>query len=158
MFICTVRAQTVRLMAVVCVAVVLLLGLAIVADAGGLPDGAVEAISYSKIKTEEDRLGFLSSLGWQTTGVVVEEERFTLPETFDRVLLGYNEIQRDQGLDLSHYRGKRVTRYTYEVTNYPNYEGRVYANLIVYRNKIIAGDISSADPMGFVKGFAREGT
>ncbi len=156
MFIYTVRAQTVRLAAVVCVAVVLLLGLAIVADAGGIPEETVETISYSKIRTDEDRLSFLASLGWQTSGMATEEERFTLPETFDRVLLGYNEIQRDQGLDLSHYHGKRVTRYTYEITNYPDYEGKVYANLIVYRNKIIAGDISSADPMGFVRGLEKK--
>ncbi len=158
MFIYTVRAHTVRLAAVVCLAVVMLLGLAIVADADVSFDGAVETISYSKIKNDGDRMSFLKSLGWETTGGVIEEEQFTLPETFDRVLLGYNEVQRDQGLDLSHYRGKRVTRYTYEITNYPDYEGKVYANLIVYRNKIIAGDISSADPMGFVRGFQKPAT
>ncbi len=158
MFICTVRAQTVRLAALVCLTVVLLLGVAIMADGGVVADDiAVETVSYSKIRTDEDRLSFLSSFGWQTTGVVVEEESFTLPQTFDRVLLGYNEIQRDQGLDLSHYRGKKVTRYTYEITNYPDYEGKVYANLIVVRNKVVAGDISAADPMGFVRGFERPG-
>ncbi len=156
MFIYTVRAQTVRLGALVCLAVFLLLGIAIVADAGVVAEeAAVEAVSYSKIRTDEDRLSFLSSLGWQTTGTVVEEESFTLPESFDRVLLGYNEIQRDQGLDLSHYRGKKVTRYTYEITNYPDYNGKVYANLIVSRSKVIAGDISAADPMGFVRGLER---
>ncbi len=157
MFIYTVRAGTVRLVALAAVAVVLLFGVAIARDAGVGETNmtAVETISYGKIKTGEDRLAFLTSLGWQTTGEVIEEESFTLPETFDRVLLGYNEIQRDQGLDLSRYRKKKVTRYTYEITNYPDYEGKVYANLIVYRNKIVAGDISSADPMGFVAGLER---
>lgn len=155
MFICTVRAQTVRLATVLCVAVSLFLGLAMYADAGGTlmatDEVAVETVSYGKLRTDEERLSFLASLGWQTTGEVVDEETFTLPETFDRVLLGYNEIQKDQGLDLSRYRKKKVTRYTYEVTNYEGYEGKVYANLIVYRNRIIAGDVSSADPLGFVK-------
>ena len=113
---------------------------------------AVETVSFSRVKTDEDRLKLLSDLGWKTTGEVVEEESFTLPETFDRVLLGYNEIQKDQGLDLTRYRKKKVTRYTYEVTNYPDYDGRVYANLIVWRGRVVAGDISSADPMGFVRG------
>jgi hypothetical protein len=162
MFIYTVRAQTVRMAAVVCVALFLLLGVAIFADAGGIAvaqvdEGeTVETVSYSKIRTDEDRLSFLASLGWQTTGEVVEEETFTLPETFDRVLLGYNEIQKDQGLDLSRYRKKKVTRYTYEVTNYEGYEGKVYANLIVWRNRVVAGDISSADPMGFVQGLEKQ--
>ena len=74
-----------------------------------------------------------------------------MPENFDRVILGYNEIQKLQGLDLSKYSRKRVTRYTYEVEGYPDYEGKVNATLLVYRNRIIGCDISSADPEGFVK-------
>lgn len=155
MFICTVRAQTVRFAGVLCLALAVLFTLAVMADAGELAvrsEDAVETAGYAKVKTDEARLQLLSELGWQTTGEVVEEESFTLPDTFDRVLLGYNEIQKDQGLDLTRYRKKKVTRYTYEVTNYPHYEGRVYANLIVWRGRVIAGDISSADPMGFVQG------
>ena len=155
MFICTVRAQTVRFAGVLCLALDILFGVAVIADAGAAivpPEETVETVSFSRVKTDEDRLKLLTDLGWKTTGEVVEEESFTLPETFDRVLLGYNEIQKDQGLDLTRYRKKKVTRYTYEITNYPDYEGRVYANLIVWRGRVIAGDISSADPMGFVRG------
>lgn len=155
MFICTVRAQTVRFAGVLCLALAILFGVAVIADAGAAivpPDETVETVSFSRVKTDEDRLKLLTDLGWKTTGEVVEEESFTLPETFDRVLLGYNEIQKDQGLDLTRYRKKKVTRYTYEITNYPDYEGRVYANLIVWRGRVIAVDISSADPMGFVRG------
>ena len=155
MFICTVRAQTVRFAGVLCLALAILFGVAVIADAGAAivpPEETVETVSFSRVKTDEDRLKLLTDLGGKTTGAVVEEESFTLPETFDRVLLGYNEIQKDQGLDLTRYRKKKVTRYTYEITNYPDYEGRVYANLIVWRGRVIAGDISSADPMGFVRG------
>ena len=155
MFICTVRAQTVRFAGVLCLALAILFGVAVIADAGAAivpPEETVETVSFSRVKTDVDRLKLLTDLGWNTTGEVVEEESFTLPETFDRVLLGYNEIQKDQGLDLTRYRKKKVTRYTYESTNYPDYEGRVYANLIVWRGRVIAGDISSADPMGFVRG------
>ena len=35
------------------------------------------------------------------------------------------------------------------MTNYDS-EGEVYANLFVYRGKIVACDICSADPKGFV--------
>ena len=72
-----------------------------------------------------------------------------MPENFDRVILGYNELQKKQGLDLSKYQKKRVTRYTYKVTNY-DAEGDVYANLFVYRGKIVACDVCSANPDGFV--------
>ena len=73
----------------------------------------------------------------------------SFPDEFDIALNTYNEIQKAQGLDLTKYRNKRVTHYTYTVTNYEN-EGTVYVNLYVYRNKIIGADLSSADPTGFV--------
>ena len=72
-----------------------------------------------------------------------------MPDSFDRVILGYNELQKRQGLDLSKYAKKRVTRYSYRVSNYDS-DGEVYANLFVYRGRIVACDISSADPEGFV--------
>ena len=70
-------------------------------------------------------------------------------------MLSYNEFQRQMGLDLAKYKGKDVMRYTYEVTNYPEYEGRVYANVLIYRNKVIGGDICSADSKGFLQGFVK---
>ena len=54
------------------------------------------------------------------------------------------------GLDLSRYKRKDVMRYTYEVIGYPGYNGVVYANLLIYKNKVIGGDICSADVNGFV--------
>ena len=46
-------------------------------------------------------------------------------------------------------------RYTYEVTNYEGAEGTVYANILVYRNRVIGGDICSADVTGFIHGFEK---
>ena len=50
---------------------------------------------------------------------------------------------------MSKYKNKKVTRYSYKVTNYGG-EGEVMANLFVYRGKIVACDISSLSPDGFV--------
>ena len=48
-------------------------------------------------------------------------------------------------------------RYTYEVTNYPDAQGTVYANILIYRNKVIGGDVCSADVTGFIHGFEKLG-
>jgi hypothetical protein len=56
-------------------------------------------------------------------------------------------------LDLSKYKKKTVTRYTFMVTDYKGYEGTVYANVLVYRGRVIGGDICSADVSGFIHGF-----
>lgn len=157
MFICSVKASSIRtgiLVAVIVTAAVIASFFAIPAIEAASAVGA-EGYTYTDANTEEGRIRFLSQFGWQTVGAPVETVEFTLPEEFDRVMLGYNEIQREMGLDLSRYRKKKVTRYTYELTGYEGYEGKVYANLIVYRDRVIGGDISSADPNGFVHGFER---
>jgi hypothetical protein len=74
-----------------------------------------------------------------------------MPKEFDRVLAGYNEIQKSQGLDLARYAGKKVTRYTYEIKNYDGYDGTVYANLIIYRGKVVGADLTGVGDEPFVK-------
>ena len=161
MFICSVRAGTLKFFGAALLALALFLTVLVLAEPGavgavGATPDALEVVNYSGIRTDEDRVAFLSSFGWQVKEAApTEEVTFLLPEEFDRVLAGYNEIQKAQGLDLGRYKNKRVTRYTYEITNYEGYEGKVYANLIMYKNKIVAADITSADPYGFVHGLKK---
>lgn len=129
---------------------VLLVGIIALGGEGAIAaSAAADGVDYSGIKTNEDRVAFIKQFGIMIDDSPIEEESFAMPESFDRVILGYNELQKKQGLDLSKYAKKRVTRYTYKVTNY-NADGDVYANLFVWRGRIVACDLSSADPEGFV--------
>ena len=152
MFVCSVRASAIKFFGVLALTLAVL---AVITFAGGtafVSAGEDGAVSFSGIKTEEDRIAFIASCGVSVKSGEAEEcETFVMPENFDRVLLGYNEIQKRQGLDLSKYAKKRVTRYTYEVENYDGYDGIVFVNLIVYRSRIIGCDISTADPDGFIE-------
>ena len=161
MFVYTCRAGTIRFFAVIVLAVAALAALVIFVPAyqpvSAGADSSDEAvrISYDRIKTNEDRVKFLSQFGYEVSEDPIETVEITLPEKFDKVYAGYNELQKAQGLDLSKYRRKTVMRYTYEVKNYDGYNGgRVLANVIVYRGRVIGGDVCSADPQGFVHGFA----
>ena len=160
MFVYTCRAGTIRFFAVIVLAVAALAALVIFVPAyqpvSAGSDSSDEAvrISYDRIKTNEDRVKFLSQFGYEVSEDPIETVEITLPEKFDKVYAGYNELQKAQGLDLSKYRRKTVMRYTYEVKNYDGYNGgKVLANVIVYRGRIIGGDVCSADPQGFVHGF-----
>ena len=155
MFVYSLKASTLKFFAVVCVALTALVMMItfIPSYDGGeikyITTGNESKINYSKIKTNEDRIAFIGKFGIKVKEEPVSEETFTMPEDFDRVILGYNQIQKTQGLDLTKYSRKRVTHYAYEVTNYDS-EGTVYVNLLVHRNKIIAADISSVADGGFV--------
>ena len=110
-------------------------------------------MSFDKVKSAEDARAFLSQFGWEVDAATAKTVEVTMPAEFDKVFVGYNELQKRQGLDLSKYRNRQVTRYTFTVTNYEGYDGEVLANVLVYRNRVIGGDICSADVTGFVVGF-----
>ena len=117
---------------------------------------ASSGISYSSIYTNSDRISFISQFGWTVDQELIEEVEVTVPHKFDSVYESYNDLQRAQGLNLLKYRGKEVVRYTYAVTNYKDFDGEVYINLLVLKNKIIGGDICSANGKSFVCGFSGE--
>ena len=159
MFIYSLKASTIKFFAVVCVALATLITLIAFIPVSAV-DGetAVSAnveINYGGIKTNDDRIRFLEQFGWQVDPEAIESIEVTVPEEFDKIFSAYNELQKSQGLDLSRYKKKNVMRYTYEITNYDGYNGTVYANILVYRNKVIGGDVCSADVKGFMHGLAR---
>ena len=156
MFIYSLRAKTLKFFGIICLCLVaVIVGITFIPSYVEASAEPVGEINYSKIKNEEDRINFLKQFGWETTGQAIDSEEVTIPAQFDKIFGGYNEIQKRQGLDLSKYKGKEMMRYTYEITNYEGYEGKVYANLIMYKNKIVAADITSADPYGFVHGLKK---
>ncbi len=158
MFICSVKGNTLKLWGVIALAVIAVLVLIIALPsenavmAGSIFEGK-DTVDYDKIKTDDSRKEFLKQFGWETEGAAIEEVEIRIPEDFDRIMNSYNEVQKAQGLDLSQYKGKTVMRYTYGITNYPDYSGTVYANIIIYKNRVIGGDICSADVEGFIHGF-----
>ena len=151
MFIYSVRASTLRFVAVIALTVAALLGIIFLGRNEATAYTASTEVNFSGIKTNEDRLNFISKFTPGVTGEPSATVSFSVPEDFDRIMLAYNEIQKSQGLDITKYKNKKVTRYTYEVEKWGEEEVPVFINLIVYRNKIIACDVTSQDPSGFVK-------
>lgn len=105
--------------------------------------------------SNDSRISFLAQFGWKVKENVLEVKDVEIPSEFNDTYEKYNEIQKNQGLDLSHYKGKSCKRYTYEVTNYPDKETGVHANILVKDNKVIGGDISSVEFDGFMHGFQK---
>ena len=159
MFVYSMRAGTLRFFGVVFLALAALVTLIVfvpeLQPASAEVSEEVSAVSYEKIKDNEARIHFLSSFGWEVENTPVEATTVQIPKEFDKVFAAYNELQRSQGLDLTEYAGKTIERYTYKVTNYKEYEGTVYANLLIYRGRVIGGDICSADSNGFIYGFEK---
>lgn len=161
MFVRSIRMSTVKLVSITALAVIAIAALVLfipsyespAAEAGEV--GEVKEIRFDKIKTEEDRANFLSQFGYTVEAEPIESVEVQIPKEFDKVFAAYNELQKSEGLDLGRYKGKTVMRYTYKVTNYEGYSDPVYASLLVYKNKVIGGDVCSADPSGFAHGLTK---
>ena len=157
MFIYSLHANTIKFFAVICLSLAALIALiafvpTYVTDDATTQVGIDASYNYEKIKSNEDRINFLKQFGIEVDAQAVREQQVTIPAEFDKVFAEYNEIQRKQGLDLSAFKKKTVMRYTYTVKNYPDYEGEVQVNILVYRNTVIGGDVCSVDASGFVHG------
>ena len=154
MFIWTAKLHRGRLLAGA-VALVVLCGAAALVG-GALSARGVDAVSTTPaspkgIKTNEDRVAYLESLGWLTAAQPSAEEALTLPTKFDEAYQAYLTLQRSQGFDLEKYAGETIKRYTYQVKNYPGLQENIWACLLVCKHQIIGGEIFCNQGDGFTQ-------
>lgn len=103
--------------------------------------------------TNDARVKFLTDFGWDVAASPTESSQVRIPKETSEVYERYNALQKSQGYDLSQYAGKTVTRYVYKIKNYPGATDPVYATLLVYKNKVIGGDVTDTAAKGVVQGF-----
>lgn len=105
--------------------------------------------------TNEERVAFFAQFGWTVDPEPLESKDVMIPQEFSDVYENYNRIQKGQGLDLSPFCGKTCKQWVYAVTNYPE-NADVRASILVYDNRVIGGDLSTAALDGFMTGFSGE--
>ena len=143
MFICTARisrkkaAAAVLLLGAVFAALILLLG--------RTPPEPEDP----KLTSNEERVAYLQSLGWEVEPEPIETLQFLFPAQLEEPYRSYNQLQLPQGFDLSECCGRQVARYTYAVTNHPSQAEGVQANLYLCGEQPVAGDVFSAGANSF---------
>lgn len=97
--------------------------------------------------TNAKRVEYLKELGFEPDDSRVTFKNITVPQEFSAVYKQYNNLQKESGFDLTRYKGKKATVYTYALSGREN----EYAHLIVSDNIIIGGDIACAEFNGEMK-------
>lgn len=110
-----------------------------------------------ELKTESDRQSFIKEMGWQVSEEYEECKVVVIPEEFNDVYEKYNELQKEQGFDLSKYKGKTVEIYSYPVYNYEGYEDKdcIKCNILICDGILIGGDVCSVELDGFMQGLRK---
>ena len=148
MFIVTAKVPKRRNIALAAIALLVIIIAAIV-----LLFRSPEASDYEpslQAETNEQRVAYLESLGWEVDPEPVESLRLTLPEELAEPYLSYNQLQLRQGFDLTPCLGKTLERCTYRVANYPDRPNGCQADLYVCDGVIVAGDIVCTGANGFI--------
>lgn len=108
------------------------------------------------LNTLEGRQRFLEEQGWEIDLGSEKHKTVRIPVSLDGVIADYNDIQLQQGCDLSKHLGQTCEQYSYTVTNYPDKEQTVLVTLYIRNGKLIAGDVHSTALDGFMQGLKRE--
>lgn len=108
-----------------------------------------------KIKTEQQRLDYLQEWGWQVNPQPIAVQELLIPNPLTPAYDEYMVLQEGQHFpSLEDYKGKRVKRYTYEITNYPTGEDHIQISILLYNNTVIAGEVLSPEANGYLHGLA----
>ncbi len=151
MFIYTVKFDRKKAIFIVIMAFLILFGIIMLASIDYPPKSDNKSTSIS---SDEKGANYLASLGWKVETPAMKKETVLIPKKFTDVFNKYNALQQSQGYDLQNYAGKEVDLYTYKVTNHESTD-TVYAQLYVYKNKVIGGDIHSSSIDGFMCGLKK---
>lgn len=144
---------TILVLALIISAIILLSPTRVLVTGGESDLAMAEQAMKKKAGSDEERAEFLRGFGWEIEEKPLEICEVVIPKEFDEVYSAYNEIQKDQGYNLLKYKGKTATMYTYKVLNHPSGETETRANVLVYKEKVIGGDVCSLNLDGFMHGF-----
>lgn len=97
-------------------------------------------------------LDCLEGFGWEVAPTPVSTEDCTLDTQLSQ---DYLALQQEAGFDLSDDLGYVVTRYTFEILNYPTGEQGVLADLLVRDGVIVGGDVRTTGLNGFIHSLNR---
>ena len=155
MFIYTAKFNKKKALILILAAIVVLVAIILLVSKNGADNSAEAARLSAIVKNNDQRVAYLNSMGWEVSAQPLDEQKVVIPKQFSDVYKKYNELQQSQGFDLKKFGGIEATRYTYMVTNYPGSAEHVVADMIVYRDEVIAGDVQSTVVNGFMQGLEK---
>lgn len=95
---------------------------------------------YSTLaKTDEQVKEFAEQ--FYKVGELYSLQEVYVPIEFNEKYEQYNALQNMQGLDLEPYKGEKCKLYMYEVLDFES-ENKMFMSVMVYRERVIGGDIS----------------
>jgi len=159
MFIYTIRFNKKKAVFAVIMAALILIGIILLVGAhdrkSEIASTQTSAAPILNVKNEKKRVAYLHQNGWSVESPALSEDTIVIPRTFSEVFENYNDLQKQQGFDLSEYCGMEVSMFTYRVLNSEYSSEDVLAILYVLNGTVIGGDVHSTALDGFMCGIKK---
>ena len=150
MMVMTAKVDKKRGLLILAAIAALILSMILLLDGG---ESEATPTAAPSVSSNDGRVQFLKDFGWDVTATPAQTSQVKIPEETSEAFERYNNLQKSQGYDLTEYAGKNVMRFVYKVNNYPGAAEPVYATVLVYKNRIIGGDVTDTSPGGKIQGF-----
>lgn len=103
----------------------------------------LNAKPYSNAETNEQRLEYITDLGYSVKEEPIYIKCVIIPSEFNVFYSKYNSIQKKSGYDLSTYKGCSVMLYGYRLIE--SKENYSIINIMVYNGRVIGGDVQNGN-------------
>lgn len=151
MFTYIVRVKKSAVVTTLVAVVVLVMTLVLLPAAGQAVPAMGGQPKAPRCSTNEERVAWLTELGWQVEAQPTSSLSVVIPEKFDELYAQYAVLQRQSGFHLEKQKGKTAQKFTYQVLNYGDGTEAAMVSILQCGDKIIAADLSSARLGGFLK-------
>lgn len=110
------------------------------------PPKSVEVEGFGEystvVKTDEDAQEFVEQFSYEVEQLYSLQEMY-VPIEFNETYSEYNELQKQQGLDLEPYKGEKCKLYIYKLKDYKVDNAQAYMSVLVLKDRVIGGHIST---------------
>ena len=92
----------------------------------------------------------LTNHGYTADPNYYEVKNIVVPNDFDIILDGYNDMIKQNGYDLNEQKGREAVKVVLKLTDYPNSSGDVFSSFLIVDNIVVAADLYSGGEDGFL--------
>ncbi|MBQ5783210.1 MAG: DUF4830 domain-containing protein [Oscillospiraceae bacterium] len=105
-------------------------------------DSAAAASVKTKLSTTQEMVDYIASKGFSADIQTAQVTEVEIPRKFDDNFVGFNEkIKQNDGLSLERYKGDKVSKWTFDIIDYPNGDVDAAAVLLIRRERLIGAYI-----------------
>lgn len=127
------------------IAAAVLLFVVLLSSGGAMPNDSATCDEIGKFslvaQTVGGEVGFIKQFGYDVNADSRTSDTVVIPSNFNEIYEEYNTLQKKIGLNLEDYKGREVTKITYELEN----SEEKYAVILTLQGRVIGAHLTNGE-------------